>query len=201
MKGAGEIPLSLGLGHTGWRRKASEFKIPKTESISLRFPLASRRNENGQVWPPSRTLMGILQSSGNKSYRKEMRDTSARTRKELLICDNAASRDHGEDKKQSRSRSVPTAAPLGSRVQGPSWTLVILLLLGCSPERDLATDQWLSRRHECENFQTRTVTVELSMENSATLKGIENNAKQAREWRGKKINDGQYVPQLENNFK
>lgn len=172
--------MSLGLGHTGWKWKASEFKIPKTESISLRFPLASRRSENGQVRPPSHTLMGILQSSGNKSHRKEMRETSVKTRKELLSCDNAIYRDHGGDKKQSRSGAVLTATPLGSRVQGPSWSMVIRLLLGCSPERDLATDRWLSRRHECESFQTRRVTVELSMEDGATLKGIENNAKQAR---------------------
>lgn len=124
--------------------------------------------------------MGILQSSGNKRYRKEMRGTSAKTRKELLICDNTAYRDHAGDKKQSRGRSVLTAAPLGSKVQGPSWSMVILLLLGCSPERDLATDQWLSRHHECESFQTRRVTVVLSMEDGATLKGIETNAKQAR---------------------
>lgn len=109
-----------------------------------------------------------------------MRETSVKTRKELLSCDNAIYRDHGGDKKQSRSGAVLTATPLGSRVQGPSWSTVILLLLGCSPERDLATDGWLSRRHECESFQTRRVTVELSMEDGATLEGIENNAKQAR---------------------
>lgn len=102
-----------------------------------------------------------------------------KTRKELS-CDSAIHREHGGDKQQSRSGAVLTATALGSRVQGPSWGTVILLPLGCSPERDLATDRWLSRRHECESVQTRRVTVELSMEDGATLKGIENNAKQAR---------------------
>lgn len=62
--------------------------------------------------------MGILQSSGNKSHRKEIRETSVKTRKELLSCDNAIHRDHGGDKKQSRSGAVLTATPLGSRGTG-----------------------------------------------------------------------------------
>lgn len=94
----------------------------------------ARRSENRQVRPPNPTLTSTLHGSGNKSYRKEMRDTPAMTRKEMLSCDNATQGDNGGDKKQSRSRYV------GSRVKGPSWSVVTLMLLGCSPARDSARD-------------------------------------------------------------
>lgn len=45
---------------------------------------------------------------------------------------------------------------------------------------DSATDQRLRRHRECESFRTRRVTMELGVEDGATLKGIKSNAEQTR---------------------
>lgn len=62
-----------------YRVEEESFQIQNSPN-RVHFPKMSlaSRSENGQVRPPDQTLMSTLQSSGNKSSRKEMRDMASK---------------------------------------------------------------------------------------------------------------------------